>query len=266
MKIGLFFLMVCGVTQSLFATDVITTGKIGNYPIEVTVENVDWVTGEVIGKYRYQNKTSYLTLAGQLYGSCVYLEESYHDKKSGTFYLDYNGEALSGKWIHELRAMDVSIDWTTELSNKLKYKQIGDYSAETNSTITGTYKTENYFLNDMWFTPENPQMEIGFNGGFAMIEEIHPDSIHFLVEVTCGPTYHIAYAQGKAAKIGSDNYYCLFNVYEGDSCEIYFNFSEKEAAIYTETTNVYSCEFGARAYLEHDFLKVDDAVDFSRAE
>ncbi len=252
--------------QFAFATDVIVIGKIGTYAIEMTVNSVDWDSGEVKGKYRYANKTTYLSLFGNLYGSCIYLEESDQDKVTGHFYLDYKDGALKGKWISNNNVLDVIIEWTEDLSKKLMYKENTPSSEATNDAITGTYSTGSYFLNEMWLTSEHPEMEIGFNGGYAVIEEIHPDSIHFLVEVTCGPTYHTAYAQGIASKIGSDNYYCLFTVYEGDTCEIFFDFTPQSTTIYAKSTSQFSCGFGARAYLEHDFIKVDDAVDFAREE
>lgn len=265
-KTFLSLFIVTLIAQSLSANEVVFNGKIGLYPIEITVNNVNWETGEVEGKYRYANKTSYLLLKGQLYGTCIFLQEFYHEKETGQFFLDYEEDALRGKWISNNKALDVELDWTDALSNKLKYKQIEDFKKETNSNITGTYRTENYFLNDMWLTEENPVMEIGFNGGNALIEEINADSIRFLVEVICGPTYHIAWAEGKAVKRANNSYYCLYNAYEGDSCEIFFTFSPKATTIYAKSNNSFSCEFGARAYLEHDFDKVDDNVDFSNAE
>lgn len=263
--LGLFLVCVAG--QPLFAGDAIVTGKIGEYAIEVTLESVHWDTGELSGKYRYANKTSYLTLKGQVYGSCVFMQEFYHETETGQFYLDYEEGALKGKWIADTKAMNVVMDWTPELAKKLKYKQIEDFKKETNTSITGTYRNETYFLNEMWFTEENPVMEIGFNGGNARIEEIGTDSIHFLVEVICGLTYHVAYAHGKALKTGENSYYCLYNTYEGDTCEIFFNFSPKTTEIYAKSNNSFSCgEFGARAYLEHSFTKVNNKVDFDSAE
>lgn len=266
MKSFLIFLTLIGIHQSLLANDVIATGKIGAYSIEMTVIAVDWETGEVEGKYRYANKTSYLTLKGQLYGSCIFLQEYYYEKETGQFYLDYEDAALRGKWISDNKALEVMIDWTDELSKKLMYKENEEHSSDINNTITGTYQTGDYFLNDMWLTGEYPSMEIGFNGGTALIEEIHPDSIHFKVMVVCGPTYHLAFADGKAVKTADKTYYCLYNAYEGDTCEIFLNFTPKATSIYAKSNNSFSCEFGARAYLEHDFEKTDNQVDFSDLE
>ena len=152
MKSFLIFLTLIGIYQSLLANDVIATGKIGAYSIEMTVIAVDWETGEVEGKYRYANKTSYLTLKGQLYGSCIFLQEYYHEKETGQFYLDYEDAALRGKWISDNKVLEVMIDWTDELSKKLMYKENEERSSDINNTITVSYQTGDYFLNDMWLT------------------------------------------------------------------------------------------------------------------
>lgn len=265
-KLFLVLIAFALTTQIGFANDAVINGKIGTYPVEMTVSKVDWESGEVEGRYRYANKTSYLTLNGQLYGSCIYLEEFYHEKKSGEFYLDVEEGALIGKWIANNKVMDVTLEWTTDLSNKLKYKRLEDFRKETNKNITGTYRNEVYFLNDMWLTEENPVMEIGYNGGAALIEEINADTIHFLVTAVCGPTYHLAYANGYAVKTKPNEYYCLYNANEGDSCEIFINMGSQSTFISAKSNNSFTCEFGMRAYLEHEFIKVDDNVDFESFE
>lgn len=116
MKSFLFTLLVFAMHQSLRANDVIITGKIVAYSIKMTIIAVDWETGEVEGKYRYANKSSYLNLKGQLYGSCIFLQEYYHEKETGQFYLDYEDAALRGKWISDTKALDVVLDWTDDLS------------------------------------------------------------------------------------------------------------------------------------------------------
>ncbi len=162
-------------------------GTIGKYPIEMTITKVDWETGNIQGNYKYASKESYLTLSGSLMGKdLVYLEETYKGEVTGSFYLEWTENAWQGKWIAKKKWLPVIIEATPELSKKLTYKPIADFQDEANKSVGGMYVNENYFLNEMWFAEDNPQLEIGYNGGFCVLEQIHADSIRFLVEVVCG--------------------------------------------------------------------------------
>ncbi len=55
--------------------------------------------------------------------------------------------------------------------------------------VSGGYADETFFINDMWFRDDNPQLEFGFNGGALVLEQIHEDSLKFWVNTISGPTY-----------------------------------------------------------------------------
>ena len=92
---------------------------------------------------------------------------------------------------------------------------------------------------------------MGFNGGTVDIKELSATEIEFNVEMVCGPTYHIAYAGGTAQKSGDEYIYTNEN-----GCEIRIRFSDKKLTIQANST--WDCEFGARAYLDHEVVKVGE--------
>jgi hypothetical protein len=103
----------------------------------------------------------------------------------------------------------------------------------------------------MWYSEDNPSVEIGYNGGYVDIFSISEDSLTFIAEMVCGPTYHIAYAEGTAYKVGTNYVY----KYE-DECEITISFSEKKLKIIANKS--FECGFGARAYMDHELYKAND--------
>lgn len=238
----------------------IITGKIGEYPIEMEVEDVNWETGEINGKYRYASKTSYLQLKGGIMQNVIWLEESYKDKVTGTFYLALEGGKIAGKWISGVKWYEVVLDAPEATVAKMRTKNLSDYAQEVSKDVSGGYATETYFLNDMWFQEDNPQMEIGFNGGALVLEEMGNDSLRFSVNTVCGPTYHIAEATGIAHRIGHNAFGCLYSVYESDTCFVHIELLEKSAHVWAEGN--FACGFGARAYLDHTFTKITNRFDF----
>ncbi len=77
-------------------------------------------------------------------------------------------------------------------------------------------------------------------------------------------TYHLAYANGVARKVDANNYACIYNSYEGDTCFIEIALGEKSVNV--KALGNYVCEFGARAYLDHTFAKVSDTISFKAEE
>lgn len=257
----MLFVFNCG-GIGLFGQETIK-GKIGKYPIEVVITDSDSETGELEGKYRYASKKEYLELKGEVSGAIVTLTEYYNDKSTGNFYLERKENELVGKWIAGNKWYPVVLYLTPTTLQKFAYKTLAERGAKASPKIGGTYSDENYYINDWFFKEDKPELELGFSGGTATFEQLHPDSLRFLVQVVCGPTYHIAYAAGVAVKKSEQSYYCLLEAYEGDTCEVQIEFSEKLARVKAIGTNHYVCGFGARAYLDHEFTKISDETDFS---
>lgn len=241
-------------------------GKIGTYPIEMDIQTVNWETGDLTGRYRYSDKDAYLELSGTIMQSVVYLEESYNDEVTGTFYLSFEGEELVGKWIGNNKWYETRLELTDEVFAKLQTKTIEDFQKETNSAISGGYADEAYYINDMWFQEDHPQLEVGFSGGTLVLEELNKDSLQFQVSVVCGPTYHIAMTGGIAHRI-SKNTYLFVNsdeAYEGDTCKVKIELSPKAA--YVSAVGGFVCGFGARAYLDHHFTKITNRYEYDAEE
>lgn len=218
-------------------------GFIGKYPIELKLEPVNDTTGEIFGKYRYQHKDAYLELKGYVYDRCVYFEEFYKNEVTGEFYLEMVNDSLKGKWIGGNSFYEVYIHLNTEQQEFFQTKSTEEYAKACNKKKTGGYTNEHYYINDWWFDEEKPYLEIGFSGGAAIVEEFHRDSIRFNVNVVCGPTYHIAFAEGVAHRIGKDTYECLVDEYDGEKCVIQIQFSEKKVHFSTVHSS-FVCGFG----------------------
>ena len=263
MKIKILVLLAF-VSLNLNAVAFTITGKVGAYPIEMEIENVNWETGELLGKYRYANKESYLKLEGEILHDIVWMEESYKGEVTGTFYLVITDSGFNGKWISGKKWHDVVLNTTPEIKSKLSTKQIADYTKETTNSVSGGYGVETYFINDMWFREDNPSLEVGFNGGVLLLEEISNDSLRFYAQVVCGPTYHLAYASATAKRISENTYSCILNISEKDTCFVDIEIGEKSAHVTARGNFV--CGFGARAYLDHEFMKITDQFKFDKEE
>lgn len=225
-------------------------GKIGNLNIEMSIVKNDFQTGKFQGKYRYNGKEAYLNLSGMYYSPCLHMEESYKDKVTGNFYLELVGDSLIGYWKNDLKVLDVKLAYKSGNQQLLSRKLPEDYVDEVSSSIEGTYESHLCFINDYWL-PE--QVEIGYNGAKATIKIIDEESIDINFEAICGPTYHFAIGSGIAIKEGDEYIYR-----NEDGCEIKVTFTEK--AVKMIANNSMDCGFGARAYLDHEFLKISDDV------
>lgn len=237
-------------------SQLILEGKIGPYPIELSIDQVDKDNANIKGKYRYSGKKTYLDLSGEIMGNCLFLEESSDGKITGSFYLQIEGNNMLGYWTNEVKGYEVNLKLRSEDMSFLKISGLEEKSILTSMEKSGYYAVEHYWVNDMWFAESNPNVEIGFNGGYVVIQEIDEDSIAFEVEVICGPTYHFAIASGTAIKMEEKYVYT-----NEDGCEITFVFTERLVKL--EANNSNDCGFGARAYLGHDFLKTSDTIEFN---
>jgi hypothetical protein len=242
--------------SSLFAGNLKLSGKVGTYPIEMEIGS----SGEntLSGKYNYKGKNTSLNLEGSVMQDVIYLEEDYKGSQTGTFYLEYRSDSLIGKWVHDDRWFPVELKIGEGDRTCLAYFGIPERSENCSDAINGTYLVENYFINEMWFEENRPNIEVGYNGGEAVLELVTEDSLKFLVEAICGPTYHYAYAQGTASKHPEEENTYVWS--SEDGCEIIIVLGAKEVSM--SANNSMDCGFGARAYLEHSFTKVSEELDF----
>jgi hypothetical protein len=225
------------------------SGTIGKKSVEMEISSSDRAKGTFEGRYHFTGKTEYLLIRGEVYDDCIYMEQYSGHDTTGFFYLQKEGDSLKGTWVYQTNWQKVRL---------LTVKTLAEYSAATSTAIKGTYGTGGNWINDYWFTEEDPRLEIGFNGGYVVIEEMGRDSLGFQLEVICGPTYHFAIAGGLAIREGAKY------VYHGEEdwnkeCVITLTFNER--SVYVVASESYNCGFGARAYLDHDFVKIcDDAL------
>ena len=239
-------------------------GKIGPYPIVMELDQLNWETGDLTGRYRYANKSTFLTLEGNVAQQVIWMEEIYDGEVTGVFYLSHEGDTTRGKWIADKKWYDVELYTSRKTIKNLATKTLDDYKKDVSSNLSGGYANEHYYINDMWFREDNPQMEIGFSGGTLVMEELHADSLRFIVNTVSGPTYHIAYASGIAIKNEEGLFECLVEAYEGDSCIVYIEPKQKEAHVWARGN--FLCGFGARAYLDHTFIKITDRFEYDEEE
>lgn len=253
---------LCMMIFQLQAQNLLLSGTIGAYPIEVEITKSTWETGEITGKYKYLSKLKYIHVSGQVTGNCIRLVEVYKGDTTGTFYLEVEGDTLMGKWLSKEKYYDTKLLIVSGDKSMLKAKTVDDYKAQVSGEITGSYETETFFLNDMFLSESNVEMEIGYNGGTFLAKKLAGDSIQYQVFVVCGPTYHIAMAEGIAVKnINNQKYVSIIDDYDSENpCVVTIEFSEKE--VYVSATYNQTCGFGARAYLDHHFTKTNDKVEF----
>ena len=237
------------------------TGTIGTYQIEMSLESNKSSQDTILGKYNYKGKTAYLTLHAVLYeGNTLYIKESYNGKTTGEFYLEHEEGNWSGKWVAGSKSYEVNLVATGgDLTAFHSYKsRIPD--KDINSAITGEYTSEYYFVNDIWFTKENSYIDIGYNGGTVLVDELGEDSIKVAFETVSGPTFHIAIFSGVASKEGTTKYIFNAPLYEGEeSCHVEFDFKEGQLEIVQVSSNM-DCGFGARAHAGGFFTKVSNSV------
>jgi len=232
------------------------TGKIGKYPIELFITQFDKSTSQFKGTYNYQGKKSALQIKGELKGDCMTIEEFFKNKSTGSFYLSKeDGDSLNGFWRAGTKdPLTVALKYkNTETAKQLVAKDLMTLNKSASNDIEGTYKMEYYFINDLFY----PNIECSFNGGSVNIKKLGKDSLQFLVEMVCGPTYHIAFAEGKAVKKGNMYVYKANISGEEDKwCEITFTFNDKKVKAVANAS--FECGFGARAYLDNELIKVSN--------
>lgn len=249
------------ISSYVLSQTVTLTGSIGPYNIEMELSKNLTDSTNLKGKYNYKGKTAYLSITGNLFNDDVLqLNEYYKNEHTGSFYLQKTKDSLKGRWIAGKKHYNVGLhiknnNWESIVSNK-----VVDLNKKTSNSITGSYVTENYFVNDMWFRDDNPQVEIGFNGGYLILEEIDADTLQFTLQNICGPTYHFASATGKAVRIDKNTFlYSNKSKYSDDTCSFTIEIKNKVAEVKQKTAS-FACGFGARAYADGTFIKVKNKV------
>lgn len=250
-----FFVLPFLATETNAQEPLIYTGEIDKYPIELSIQSCDVETGVFKGTYKYKSKKTSLNITGEYTPPILYFVETNLEDTTGYFYLEMEGGQLSGTWVAATndKSYSVLLNYSSGNKNLLYRKSELDYNKEVNSDITGSYENNSYFLNDMWVSEGNLHPEVGYNGGMLTVNVREDGNIDFIVEAVCGPTYHLAYAEGIAEKV--DGQYIYRNE---DGCMITFVFSDKKVEVKANASM--DCGFGARAYLDHIFVKVSDVV------
>lgn len=263
MKQFLFFCIVLLVSPAIFAAQQLALkGSIGKYPIEMelSLEKTSPLEATLAGRYRYQGKTAYLDLSGALLGGgLIHLTESYEGEETGNFYLEVSENALQGTWLGGSKYHEVSLDIVKGGIDPEDYS-LDRLTEQTSTDMEGSYATAVYFLNDMWFSEENPSLETGFNGGVVTARDLGSGKMEFAFQLVCGPTYHLAYFRGEAEQTGPLEY--TFNApteYGEEPCHLVFTFSEGKLSIEQKSPS-WECGFGARAYADGEYQKVSDQV------
>ncbi len=255
------FVFALSLVFGLTHASVKLAGQIGKYKIamELVASTSDKNFG-VRGKYNYEGKTQSLDVKGNIYGGTILqLTESFQGKETGAFFLEYNTAGnWAGKWIAGSKVLETSLREISGSTHDLEPYSLETYFDKTNGSITGSYVSETYFVNDFNFSDDNPVLEVGFNGGVVTVQELGRDKIKFRFEMTCGPTYHFAGGSGVAIKAGPAEYRYKEVLYDDEgACELTFSIHAKTVDI-TQISSGMACGFGARAYADGSFEKVND--------
>ena len=243
------FLMSMNASDSLYLS-----GSIGKYKIHMIIDSNEASTGIFKGRYRYDGKVNHLELSGENYESCIHMTESFKGKTTGEFFLNFEEDKYTGYWVSGTKSFPVTLEIKTGNRALLDTETTEERSISTSDQLNGTYESNYYWVNDMWYEEGKPSLEIGYNGGKAIFELIDDGSLRFDVQVVCGPTYHFAMASGIAKWNGTE--------YEGiieESCVIKIQFNAK--TVHVAASGGMECGFGARAYLDHDFIKTSDVPE-----
>ena len=237
---------------SALAELVTFTGTIGPYAIEVELQSVESDKENLIGRYRYEGRKSWLDLKGHFHSNqALSLIETWEGKASGRFFLEQNEGTLQGRWVAADDDLQVELKPITGPIWGLYEKPDED---EISSVLQGTYRSEFYWVND-WF---EPNYEIGFNGGDVIVRALGEDELHIWFSFVVGPTYHIAYFDGVAKRTGSNVYETSHASYDDDAaCHLTLTFRERAMSIEQHSRGI-SCGFGARAHANFDLEKVND--------
>lgn len=250
--------LLIGLTLTVSAQDksveIKLSGDVGGYNIEMIINSVNVDSSSFEGKYKYLSQKNYLDIKGINYGSCIYIEEFYNQKQTGSFYLERDGDSLSGYWANIVKSFPVKLKIVAGTKDLLNIKTELDYLSLVSNDIRGRYEVSTYFINDFFTSEDNQSYEIGYNGGYVDVVELGDGEIKFEFEFLCGPTYHFATGEGVAFK-QDDVYIYKEDLYQtGEFCEIIFKFGEKSLSV--AATNSSNCDFGARAYVDHELFKV----------
>ncbi len=258
MKKILFLLLLTSPFFVFAQNELKLNGSIGSYNIEIELTPNKGAGKLISGKYRYQGKTAYLNLEGKLYSKdLLYLQESYNGETTGHFYLEHEEGNWNGRWTNGKKAYEVTLMAVGGDLND--FELFGGEKVEegTNTELAGTYSSDIYFINDYFYTEENPSIEIGYNGGTVSITQMESDSIWVELNTTSGPTYHIAYFEQAVPKVADNTYeYDDFLWEDNDEkCHLKFTFDGNGMLSVEQYSNNMACDFGMRAYAGGEYKK-----------
>jgi hypothetical protein len=236
-----------------FSNPLVYSGRVGSLAIELEILAYDIKNETFSGRYKYIKHNKYIDFKGFTHEPCLEIEEKYKSKTTGHFYLEMDGNGCRGYWSNGERALEVELSLIRGNLKDWKIPKFSDKIISANQTISGTYETVWSFVNPQFY----PEIEIGYNGAYLTVEVINKDTIKFMVEAVCGPTYHFAYAEGFAVK--RNDHYVYESKEEGyDTCQIQLKFDKNEVSITANQSM--ACGFGARAYLDHLVSKVSHSI------
>jgi hypothetical protein len=259
MKKCFLFLSLSLVFLSIQAS-VKLTGTISKYKISMElVASTASKDYNVRGRYNYDGKTQSLDLKGNMFGgSAIYLTESFGGKETGEFYLEQMDGHWSGSWLGNGKRLACDLYIKEGSSSELEAYDLSELNANCSGSITGSYASENYYINDFHYSEDTPELEIGFGGGYVTVKEISRTKIEFSLQQTCGPNYHLAYASGEAALVSPGKYLYETTEYQDDEpCKLTLIFKDKSLSVSQGGSDL-ACGFGASAYAEGGFDKVSD--------
>jgi len=230
------------------------SGAVGPYKVELELERSD---DGLIGRYRYVTETTWITLAGETFGTdALRLEENVSGSVTGHFFLENRNQRLEGFWVNETSDFEVHLTPVIGVADDVFAPEL---KPAVSDALTGQYSVGSYWVNDYFA----PRYEIGFNGGKVNVVEISPNQILVGFSFIVGPTYHIASFRGHAIRTEEGTY--VHNAvlpYGSTPCRLEFRFNGTQLSI-NDDGNGSSCQFGARAHATFDLQKTSDTAEFS---
>lgn len=248
MKLSLFFVVLAffAVGPLQAAQTLVYKGTLGGkYAIEM--ELIDQDGKNFTGRYRYQGKTQWLNLKGQLEGptqsELSLLEYAPDGKNSGKFTIVFEGESLVGSWQKNPP--------TGKLDVKLMLFDSGQ-TAAISKTDSSSVKYELEKTVDT--TPFPPEHKKEVPVGSLEIAR-NAEGLKFGLDYNTGyPHYHIAQAAGFAKPNGT-NRFRYSQILEGATGACVLDMTVEGAAIRVETTTSSLCQFGAYADPSGRYIK-----------
>jgi hypothetical protein len=233
----------------------------GKYLIQMGLNDVNKETGAIDGRYKYTSSTGSLRIEGEILAEGVFefLEYDENNQVTGYFVGEIKEKTLEGKWHSPdgSKIFDFSLNYLGDLNNLESLIPV-DYfhNAKVRCLKNKTAIDGIYYWDTKYVTESIPDgiPDILHNYGVLFISNSTSSGFDFGLMAICGPTYHIAYAEGSAV-LKDDKYVCTLQEDYTENCVLDFIISESTITIDQKSPS-FECGFGARAYAGGDYLKV----------